>query len=240
MGTETEVISAPTPNHPAATKRKRERPARPTDNMTSSKLYVACSVALLLLSGATVQADEWKSVATAHSSGYAVAGPSGTKTDSVTKTKSKGSDIKNKAMGSATAMSTYPVYDYYYDWWGKEEHDEHDEHEEHEEHEHDHEEYLVAEYVGDDTSKSMSTAMSKSNIDEAGKVDNNADSTMKAVVMGDMTAKATGSADAKAYAKIYKKKDDAADDTEDDTKIWKKKKPTKKWKRPVRRWKWRD
>merc|ERR1711920_1045928 len=239
MGTETEVISAPTPNHPAATKRKRERPARPTDNMTSSKLYVACSVALLLLSGATVQADEWKSVATAHSSGYAVAGPSGTKTDSVTKTKSKGSDIKNKAMGSATAMSTYPDYDYY-DWWGKEEHDEHDEHEEHEEHEHDHEEYLVAEYVGDDTSKSMSTAMSKSNIDEAGKVDNNADSTMKAVVMGDMTAKATGSTDAKAYAKIYKKKDDAADDTEDDTKIWKKKKPTKKWKRPVRRWKWRD
>merc|ERR1712060_833581 len=218
MGTETEVISAPTPNHPAATKRKRERPARPTDNMTSSKLYVACSVALLLLSGATVQADEWKSVATAHSSGYAVAGPSGTKTDSVTKTKSKGSDIKNKAMGSATAMSTYPVYDYYYDWWGKEH----------------------KEYVGDDTSKSMSTAMSKSNIDEAGKVDNNADSTMKAVVMGDMTAKATGSADAKAYAKIYKKKDDAADDTEDDTKIWKKKKPTKKWKRPVRRWKWRD
>merc|ERR1712083_375639 len=144
--------------------------------------------------------DEWKSVATAHSSGYAVAGPSGTKTHS---------DTKTKSMGSATAMSTYPVYDYYYDWWGKEH----------------------KEYVGDDTSKSMSTAMSKSNIDEAGKVDNNADSTMKAVVMGDMTAKATGSADAKAYAKIYKKKDDTEDDH------WKRRKPTRKWKRPVRRWK---
>ena len=41
-------------------------------------------------------------------------------------------------------------------------------------------------------------------------------------VRDDMVAKAKGSADAKAFAKIYKVK----------------KKPSKKWKRPVRRWKW--
>merc|ERR1712060_840150 len=217
MGTETEVTSARA--HPAHTEppcRTDRPPSRSnTDDMTSSKsLYVAaCSVALLLLSGGTVQADEWKSTASAHSSGYAVAGPGGTKSNSVTKTVSKGADIKNKATGSATAMSTYPVYEYYYDPWWKEEY---------------------KEYVRDDTSRSVSTAESKSNIDEAGKIDNDAKSTMKATVEGDMVAKATGSADAKAYAKIYKKKDDHADDP----KIWKKRKPTKKWKRPVvRRWK---
>merc|ERR1719356_2006275 len=111
--------------------------------MTSSKsLYVAaCSVALLLLSGGgTVQADEWKSTASAHSSGYAIAGPGGTKSNSVTRTVSKGANIKNKATGSATAMSTYPVYEYYYyePWW---KHEEEDDEEAHDEEEHDEEEH---------------------------------------------------------------------------------------------------
>ena len=77
---------------------------------TSSEPAARCG-ALLLLSGGVVQGahheheDEWKSTASAHSSGIAKADFYGTKSNSVTRTVSKGADIKNRAHGSATALS---------------------------------------------------------------------------------------------------------------------------------------
>ena len=189
--------------------------------MASSKFYVACSVALLLLSGGVVQGahheheDEWKSEANAHSSGTAIANVYGTESHSRTSTLSKGADIKNRAHGSATARSTQPLYEPKWvpkgKWGGwKEE--------------------LVK--FADETSLSKSTAESKSDIDEEGGIDNKAGTTMKAEVVGYLDAKATGNADAKAFAKIWKKKDDH----KDDPKIWKKKKPAKKWTKKEKKW----
>ena len=175
---------------------------------------------LLLLSGGVVQGahheheDEWKSTASAHSSGIAKADYYGTKSNSVTRTVSKGADIKNRAHGSATARSTQPLYEpkWVEDKWGgwKEE--------------------LYK--FGEESSLSKSTAESKSDINEEGGIDNKADTTMKAEVVGYLDAKATGSADAKAFAKIWKKKDDH----KDDPKIWKKKKPAKKWTKKEKKW----
>ena len=187
--------------------------------MASSKFYVACSVALLLLSGGVVQGahheheDEWKSEAVAHSSGTAHADYYGTESNSRTRTESKGADIKNRAHGSATARSTQPLYDekWVHGKWG---------------------DWKELYKFGEDSSLSKSTAMSKSDIDDEGAIDNKADTTMKAVVVGNMAAKATGGADAKAFAKIWKKKDDH----KDDPKIWKKKKPAKKWTKKEKKW----